>query len=201
VPSNAIATVEAAQQADGGWNFLGDPTGTGADPDETGLALQALVAGGLDAGNAHVQRGLALLASSQQASGAWVDFFGTDGNPSSTAFAILGIAAAGYDVTSSCWRDAVLPARAGASYGDPDAWIRSQQAADGHIVSPYDSADVNTLTTSQAVQGLLRSWLPIARAPVPTCAAASPESTTPTTTSVPAQVVGEAVTRPVTFAG
>jgi hypothetical protein len=168
-PSNAITTIRDAQQSDGGWNFIGDPTLTGADPDETGLALMALAAGGVSPDDRAVQAGLALLAGSQQASGAWIDFFGTEGNPSSTALAILGITAFGYDAASSCWRDTVEPSLASSHYADPVAWIRSQQQPDGHILSPYDIYGVNTLTTSQSVEGLLRSWLPVARAAAQTC--------------------------------
>ena len=180
-PSNAITTILDAQQADGGWNFNGDANGAGADPDETGLALMALAAGGLGAENHAVQRGLALLAGSQQPSGAWIDFFGVEGNPSSTALAILGITAAGYDAQSSCWRDTVAPNLASSPYADPVAWIRSQQQPDGHIRSPYDGFGVNTLTTSQSVEGLLRSWLPVARGPAQACTAPAPvvDTTTP----------------------
>jgi hypothetical protein len=168
-PSNAITAIRDAQQSDGGWNFTGDPTQTGADPDETGLALMALAAGGVAPDDHTVRAGLALLAASQQASGAWIDFFGTEGNPSSTALAVLGISAFGYDPQSSCWRDTASASLASSHYADPVAWIRSQQQPDGHILSPYDIYGVNTLTTSQSVEGLLRSWLPVARAAGQTC--------------------------------
>jgi hypothetical protein len=186
-PSNAIATIRAAQQADGGWNFIGDPTRSGTDPDEIGLALMALAAGGVSGIDSSVQAALALLASSQQASGAWIDFFGTEGNASSTALAMLGITAAGYDATSACWRDTVAPGKAGTAYGNPAAWIRSQQQPDGHIASPYDIFGVNTLTTSQSVQGLLRSWLPIAPGASQTCVA--PPPVVPTTTPTAGQSI------------
>jgi len=184
-PSNAVATIRAAQQSDGGWNFVGDPTASGTDPDEIGLALMALAASGVPSTDAAVQHALALLASSQQSSGAWIDFFGTEGNASSTALAMLGITAAGYDATSACWRDTVAPAKAGTAYGNPAAWIRSQQQSDGHIASPYDTFGVNTLTTSQSVQGLLRSWLPVAPAASQTCVAPAP--VVPTMTPVAGQ--------------
>jgi hypothetical protein len=181
-PSNAITAIRDAQQSDGGWNFVGDPTQTGADPDETGLALMALAAGGVAPDDHTVRAGLALLAGSQQASGAWIDFFGTEGNPSSTALAVLGISAFGYDPQSSCWRDTVASSLATSHYADPVAWIRSQQQPDGHILSPYDTFGVNTLTTSQSVEGLLRSWLPIARGAPQTCPLPPPsiDTTTPT---------------------
>jgi hypothetical protein len=182
VPQAAVATVLSTQQADGGWNFDGDPSETGADPDETGLALMALAASGLGPSNAAVQHGLALLASSQQSSGSWIDFFGVEGNASSTSLVVLGITASGYDAQSSCWRDTVAPNLASSPYSDPVAWIRSQHQSDGHIRSPYDNFGVNTLTTSQSVEGLLRSWLPIAPSAAQHCAVAPPvvSTTTPT---------------------
>ncbi len=168
-PPNAVATIRAAQQADGGWNFSGDPTASGADPDEIGLALMALVASGASGTDAAVQHALALLATSQQPSGAWIDFFGTEGNASSTALAVLGITAAGYDVTEPCWRDAVVPGSTGTVYANPVSWLVSQQQPDGHIASPYDSFGVNTLTTSQTIEALMPKWLPIVRAPAQPC--------------------------------
>jgi hypothetical protein len=182
-PSNAIATIRTAQQADGGWSFAGDNTASGADPDEVGLALMALAAGGVQGTDPTVQRALALLATSQLASGGWIDFFGVEGNASSTALAVLGITASGYDASSSCWRDTAAPEKASTSYANPIAWIRSQQQPDGHIASPYDIYGVNTLTTSQSVQGLLRSWLPVARAAAQTCPLPPPAVTTSTPTA------------------
>ena len=82
-PSNAVATIRAAQQADGGWNFSATRLASGADPDEIGLALMALVAGGAsgtDADGAAARSRCS--ATSQQPSGAWIDFFGTEGNAS-----------------------------------------------------------------------------------------------------------------------
>jgi Prenyltransferase and squalene oxidase repeat len=201
-PANAVATIRAAQQADGGWNFSGDPTASGTDPDEIGLALMALAAGGVPGTDSAVQHALALLASSQQSSGAWIDFFGTEGNASSTALAMLGVAAAGYDPASACWRDTMAPSKAGTAYGNPAAWIRSQQQPDGHIASPYDTFGVNTLTTSQSVEGLLRSWLPITPAAAQTCT--TPPPVVPTTPGADSGVTVEGVTIVViqpTFAG
>ena len=188
-PPAAVDTVRMAQQMDGGWNFLGDPNGSGADPDMTGLALMALVAGGATPPDVDVLQALNLLATSQQASGAWIDFFGSEGNPSSTALAVLGITAAGFDAESACWRDTVAPDRASLPYGNPIAWIRSQQQPDGHIASPYDGFGVNTLTTSQSVEGLLRSWLPVTRATVQTCVAPVPVAPVPNPISVAPAVV------------
>src|SRR5262249_30195353 len=134
--------IAAAQQANGGWNFGGDPTGTDDDPDTTGLAIQALVAGGLDRTDAVVEKALAYLASIQQPDGSWQSFGSS--NPNSTAVAVLAIAAAGGDPTTACWRDTVAPSLASAPYGNPDAYLRGLQAEDGHLASPNDDFGLNT---------------------------------------------------------
>src|SRR5262249_20316043 len=96
----------------------------------------------------------------------------------STALGILAVTAAGYDVTSSCWRDTASAASASSPYPSPDAWLRSQQVTSGadagRVVSPNDGFGISTFATSQAGEGLLRSWLPVVRVPQQTCAVAPP---------------------------
>ena len=163
VPPAALATVRNAQQTNGGWNYLGDPSGTDVDVDTTGLAIQALVAGGADASDPAVAKALGLLARSINPDGSWPSLF-SSADPNSTALGILGVTAAGYDVNSSCWRDEFYHEGAGAPYVSPDSWLAFQQDADGHIKSPNDSFGINTFATSQSVQALLRRWLPVAKA-------------------------------------
>jgi hypothetical protein len=195
VPAAALATVRDAQQSNGGWNFNGDPTGTDLDIDTSALAIETLVAGGAGPSDPNVHAALTFLADNQQADGAWQSF-GSD-DPNSTSLAILGITATGFDVTSSCWRDTVEPAKAGSAYAGPDAWLESQQQSDGRIQSPNDGFGINTFATSQTVEGLLRSWLPIVRASAPTCAVVP----TPPPTEPPIAVAGEVVTVQPTFTG
>ncbi len=166
VPAATRSLFIAAQQANGGWDFAGDPAGSEIDVDTTGLAIEALVAAGA-AGTSSVRRGLAFLARQQQPSGAWQSFGADD--PNATSVAVLAVTSTGGDVTGSCWRDAAAPELAGTPYANPDAWLRSQQAPDGHIASPNDQFGVNTFATSQTVQALLRSWLPVRRAPLVPC--------------------------------
>ena len=108
-----------------------------------------------------------------RASGAWQSF-GSD-DPNSTALAIVGITALGYDVESPCWRNTIDPTKAATAYASPTAWLRSQQLTSppdeaGRIVSPNDGFGLNTFATSQSVEGLLQSWLPIGRVAAQTCA-------------------------------
>ena len=109
-------------------------------------------------GNGSRRRRRACVPRRPAASGrSWQAFGASD--PNSTAMAILA-SDAGYDVTTSAWRDTVLPASSGDPYTNPDVWLRAQQATKGRIKSPNDSFGVSTFATSQAVQGLLRPHLP-----------------------------------------
>ena len=168
-PDEAVSAVVAAQQADGGWAFNGDPTASGFDGDTTGLAVQALIAAGVEGDAPVITAALRLAALDHAPDGGWFDFFGTASNPSTTAIVAIGIAAAGFDPTVACWRDTVAPELAGAAYVDPIAWLRSQQAPDGHITSPYDEFGVNTLTTSQSVHAILMNWFPVSPSAAQTC--------------------------------
>ena len=149
VPPDTLAFVLAAQQANGGWDFAGDPEGDESDVDTTGLALQALAAAGVGAHSAPVRRAVAFLSANQLPSGGWAAFDQAD--PNATAVAILGLAAAGRRV-ESCWPGA-------------EASLAARQAADGHVSGPNDAFGVNTFATSQALQALSRRWLPAVRAP------------------------------------
>jgi hypothetical protein len=172
--TSGLAAVRAAQRADGGWNFLGDQEpDIGSDNDTTAVAVEALIAGGADASDSNVHEALVFFAQTLQANGAWQSF-GSD-DPNSTALAVIGITAAGFDPESSCWRDTMLPATAGTPYTTPDAWLRSQQQPDGHIASGTDGTEfASTYATSQTVEGLLRSWLPAFRAAPASCGSPVP---------------------------
>lgn len=159
VHATTVALIRAAQEGGGGWDYLGDATGAEADTDTTSAAILALVAAGIGESDPDVRAGLALLATTQQASGAWSSF-GSD-DPNSTAMAVLAVTGAGFDPTVSCWRDRVAPSLSGSPYNSPTAWLRNQQAPDGHIASPSDAWGLNTFATSQSVQALRRAWMPV----------------------------------------
>ncbi len=179
VPAKTLDLVRARQQAGGGWSFDADTTGaTEADNDTTALAIEALVAGGAGGTDANVKRGLHFLAAGQKANGAWQSFGADD--PNSTAVAELAIRAAGFDPSTTCWRAAAASDVTTTVTASPDEWLRSQQQADGHIASPNDSFGLNTFATSQSVQGLLRAWLPIVKAPAQACTSVSPGTQQPT---------------------
>ncbi|MCL6580881.1 MAG: terpene cyclase/mutase family protein, partial [Firmicutes bacterium] len=168
IPPNTVAFVRAAQEAGGGWNFAGDPTGSYADVDTTGYALQALVAAGATGSDPDVLEGLRFLAIGHQSgSGAWQSF-GSD-DPNSTAMAMLGITAAGFDPNASCWRDVVAPSLAGDPYAKPSDWLRTRQLPSGRVQSPNDGFGINTFATSQAVEAWRRGWIPVTPIAPQTC--------------------------------
>ena len=168
-PPAAVTAVRAAQQADGAWNFTGLPAPAGFDDfDTTAAAIMALLAGGATPTDPDIVEGLAFLAGKQAASGAWEAFGGP--SPESTSRVILAVTAAGYDPTSSCWRDTVVPALAGTPYASPVTALDNLQAGAGNWGTPPFAS----FSTGQAIQGLERQWLPVARGPVQTCVLAAP---------------------------
>ena len=170
VPSDTLAYIRSAQDASGGWNFAGDPTdaAAAADTDTTGLAVQALVAARVRGGDRTLRRALRFLANNLQTDGAWQSFGADD--PNSTAVAVIGITAAGYDPTASCWRDMAVPALRNTPYTSPITWLKADQASNGRFKSPNDSFGVNTFATTQSIQALRREWLPVDRLGAQACA-------------------------------
>ena len=184
VPASTVAYVASKQKrSNGGWSYDADTgTTTDADIDTTGLALQLLLAGGTSPTDPVVQRGLAFLASQQNADGTW-SFFG-DESAESSSRALLAVTAAGYDVNDRCWRDTVYPAGVGAPFAGGDAALASLANPDGSIAGP--NVFSVSFATAQAVQGLERSWLPLVRAPAQVCTVVSPVEVTAPPVAQPA---------------
>ena len=146
----------AAQRSDGGWNFSGDQDPANAsDTDVSGAVLELLVAAGVDIDGEPVRRAVAFLASQQNADGGFHASFDPSSNPSSTRNAVLGLTAAGHDVTDRCWQPATRP------FVSPDRYLRDAQDPSGRIGQPTDFTP--SQYTSVAVQSLLRNFQPVAR--------------------------------------
>ena len=196
-PAALISDIRGAQHDNGGWGFTGNPAVDDVDNDTTALGVEALIGSGATAADPDVRAALMYLAGSFQANGSWQSF-GSD-DPNSTAMAMLAITAAGFDVGTSCWRDTLVPATAGSPYTGPATWLVSQQLTSGsdagRVQSPADSfPPISTFATSQSVEGLLRSWLPVARATTQTCTTPTPPTDPAGDNASPVQVGGITVT-------
>jgi hypothetical protein len=93
VPASTVAYIESKQQAAGSWAYNADTTpATEPDIDTTGLAVQALIAGGVAQNDPVIQHALSWIASQQNADGTW-SFFG-DESAESSSRAVLAVTAA-----------------------------------------------------------------------------------------------------------
>ncbi|WP_426574794.1 DUF4214 domain-containing protein [Aquihabitans sp. McL0605] len=156
VPAGLVAQIKAGQRADGSWDYTGTPTGgPGEDVDTTALALDALASSDLTTTDAAVKKGVQFLAAHQQANGSWQAFGSSD--PNSTSTATVALSDLHIDTTTSGWRTTYGTPSSG-TYVSPQAWLRTQQAVDGHINSQNDSPTfgTNTFATTQTVQALSR---------------------------------------------
>jgi hypothetical protein len=134
VPAVASDSLQKAQLESGGWGFGGV-----ADPDTTAIAVQALVAVGLDPGDPTLVAALAYLKDAQGNDGGW----GYDvdaSNASSTAFVVQALLALGEDP------EGAPHTRSGVT---PIEYLLSQQRADGSFAG-FDP----TFATNQVLPAL-----------------------------------------------
>ncbi len=97
VPITATRTLSSLQQGDGGWKYdLTDAWWNITSPDNTAIAVEALIAAGVPRESGVITRALAFLEARRTPEGDW-------GNPDSTAFAIQALLAAGESLTSTRW--------------------------------------------------------------------------------------------------
>lgn len=159
VPASAVLALRDMQLDDGGWGFGGF-----ADADTTGLAIQALAAAGLPAGDPAIAAAVAYLRATQSDDGGW-GFDPAASNANSTAVAVQGLTAAGEDVESPAYaRDGVTPV----------AFLLSVQQADGSFPG-FDPA----FATNQTVPALAgKTFCTAANTPVRSTPAVG-ESPTP----------------------
>ncbi|MBU1670490.1 MAG: hypothetical protein KKF41_15120 [Actinobacteria bacterium] len=147
-PGGSVEWLSARQNIDGGFGYGAD---SGSDPDDTGGALQALIAAGADRGSNTVARALSYLMFCQQDDGgfAWQS---AGSNVGSTAWAVQGICAAGGDPASQDWT---------ISGNTPVDFIQGMQQPDGHF--KYSSGtDTNPVwMTAEAVPAILGTPFPL----------------------------------------
>lgn len=81
IPTGAVDTLLSLQQENGGWEYM---PGFGTTPDDTSIAIQALVASGYAHDDDVMTRAVDYLLSTQTPDGGW-------GNSSSTAYALMAL--------------------------------------------------------------------------------------------------------------
>jgi energy-coupling factor transport system substrate-specific component len=157
-----------ARQAnsDGGFNFAGRGGPSGVD--DTGAALQGLVAAGR-AKTATVSHAASFLVRRQNPDGGFPLTPGAASNAQSTAWAVQGLLAAG--------RDPDTVRRNGSR--DPLAYLSSLVGSDGAVRYSRLSRQTPVWVTAQALTALARKPFPLAAAPRRRRRAARPATGTP----------------------
>jgi hypothetical protein len=144
VPAAGLTGLVAAASPAGGWGF--GAAASEPDPDSTGLALQALSAGGLPVSHTAVTAALDWLDAGQGADGGWGHEPDAPSNANSTAYALQGLLAVGEDPRAPRW---TTPSGA-----DPLAFLLGEQRPDGHFAFDSSPADlVGTLQVVPAIAG------------------------------------------------
>jgi prenyltransferase beta subunit len=145
----AAGWIERQQNPDGGFSF--GSRGAGSDVDDTGAALQAL----MDAG-ARSRRVLAAAAGylvrSQSLDGGFPQRYGGQSNAQSTAWAIQGLIAAGFNPGAVRRRGSRSPL----------GFLESLRAPDGSIRYSRTSAQTPVWVTAQALIALSGRTFPVA---------------------------------------
>jgi hypothetical protein len=174
VVKRAARWIASQANGDGGFNF--SVKGAASGIDDTGAALQALVAAGRRASPA-VRRAARFLARGQNPDGGYPLQPGGPSNAQSTAWAVQGLVAAG--------RDPGRQRRGGAR--SPVAYLRTLVSPSGRVRYSRTSAQTPVWVTAQALAALARKPFPLAPAPRARSAAplplASPTATPAATTA------------------
>jgi energy-coupling factor transport system substrate-specific component len=177
---SAARWVASQAESDGGFNFAGRGGGSGID--DTGAALQALVAAGRR-GTPTVHRAARFLVRRQNPDGGFPLQPGGPSNAQSTAWAIQALVAAGREPD----RLHLHGARS------PTAYLRTLVTPSGAVRYSRTSAQTPVWVTAQAIAALARKPFPLAPVPrrVAKRAAARPAATpvakpTPAASAAPA---------------
>ena len=157
---------------DGGFNFAGRGGGSGID--DTGAALQGLVAAGRR-GTKTVRRAARFLARRQNPDGGYPLQPGGPSNAQSTAWAVQALIAAG--------RNPDRQRRNGAR--SPIAYLRSLVTPGGAVRYSRTSAQTPVWVTAQALAALARKPFPLAPVPRRKARAAATPAATPVPTATP----------------
>ncbi|MCB2203094.1 terpene cyclase/mutase family protein [bacterium] len=134
VPESAVMTLADLQQEDGGWEYS---SGFGSWPDNTALAMQALLAGGVETTDPVISDAVAYIQSMQTEAGGW-------GDSSTTAYAITALNALGKSIPD--WTTA--------NDANPVTSLMTYQKGNGSFVYNWESTDDNVMSTASALLAL-----------------------------------------------
>jgi len=137
IPEEAVTTLVHLQQEDGGWEYS---SGLGTSPDNTALAVQALLATGMPIDDPTLQSSIDYLRTTQTADGDW-------GDSSNTAYVLMAMNA--LNLSSEEWTTESGKA--------PLTSLFSYQKANGSFVYNWEYTDDNLLSTTAALIAALSS--------------------------------------------
>lgn len=145
--ASTVAFIKSNQNADGGWSW---GVGMDSDVDDTAAAIMALIAAGENKSSAVITNGLAYMKSMQMSNGGFNSWGST--NCDTDAWAVMAIAAAGQDPTSTAWRS-------GAGKDPVDNLLTFQQANGSFYWQSGTPGMSVPKTTANAIQALLgKPW-------------------------------------------
>jgi len=134
IPEGAIDTLKSLQMENGGWEYA---AGTGIWPDNTAIAIQALLAANVSRDDPSIQMGLAYINEMQSQDGGW-------GDSSTTAFVLMALNALGE--SSSDWNTE--------KNFSPLPNLLSFQKTNGAFVFSWDYPDDNLMGTTASLLAL-----------------------------------------------
>lgn len=179
IPEAAVNYMLSRQIEDGTWSWNGDTTPGSGDNNTAAMAVLALIAAGVPADNAQIQKTLDHLQGQQNEDGGFPYIapspFGTDSDSNSTAVAMWAIKAAGQDPAGAAWK---YQGQDGHSALDR---MRAFQNESGAFRWQDGLPDDNFASTVQAAIALELETLPFAWMDVGPASAEAPAGTAPTT--------------------
>ena len=170
LPVGAREWLVARQNIDGGYGFSSD---SGSDPDDSGAALQALIAAGEDAKSNPVSRVISYLHFCQAPDGGF-SFQTDESNVGSTAWAVQGMVAAGQNPRSDAWKSGGKT---------PIDYLSGMQQSDGHFRF-CKSNDTNLVwMTAETIPALMGKAYPLKKETPAQSKTTGPATSTDTTTT------------------
>jgi prenyltransferase beta subunit len=160
VPAEAVQYLLDRQIEDGTWSWNGDTTAGSGDNNTAAMAVVALIAAGIPADDARIQKTLDHFQGQQNADGGFPYIspsdYGTDSDSNSTSVVMWAILAAGQDPAGVDWK---FQGQDGLSALDR---LRAFQNASGAFRWQDGTPDDNLASTVQAVIAMELKTLPFA---------------------------------------